>query len=225
MSSRRKRTINMPAPYLRRVWLEPPGIIDRAAYPFCLPFLSDDFELAFDRPITIIVGENGTGKSTLLEGIAVLAGYDEAGGGRVLSRREFFLGCAIPGQGQHRSYPRRSHGDPAGLPLALAWRGIFEILRGALPKPGYLHLRRAGIGAVARAPTGIPEADAADGDVHDLPGRDGHAFACPDAYPGSRLRLTKYGLEPVTVEATDHYKIMREFCDDPAGFVEATIEE
>jgi predicted ATPase len=28
------------------------------------------------------VGENGTGKSTLLEGIAALAGYDEAGGGK-----------------------------------------------------------------------------------------------------------------------------------------------
>src|ERR1700724_3283956 len=82
MASRRNRTINMPAPYLRRVWLEPSWIDDRAAYPFCLPFLHDDFELSFDRPITIIVGENGTGKSTLLEGIAVLAGYDEAGGGK-----------------------------------------------------------------------------------------------------------------------------------------------
>ncbi len=82
MASRRNRTIDMPAPYLRRVWLDPSRIADRAAYPFCLPFLRDDFELSFDRPITIIVGENGTGKSTLLEGIAVLAGYDEAGGGR-----------------------------------------------------------------------------------------------------------------------------------------------
>ncbi len=72
----------MPAPYLRRIWLEPSRITDRAAYPFCLPFLRDAFELDFDRPITIIVGENGTGKSTLLEGIAVLAGYDEAGGGK-----------------------------------------------------------------------------------------------------------------------------------------------
>ena len=46
------------------------------------------------------------------------------------------------------------------------------------------------------------------------------------AYPNARLlRLTKYGLEPVTVEETDHYKVMREFCDDPAGFVEAAIEE
>src|SRR3979411_2430273 len=82
MASRRNRTINLPAPYLRRVWLDPSGIAARGAYPFCLPFLRDDFELSFDRSITIIVGENGTGKSTLLEGIAVLAGYDEAGGGK-----------------------------------------------------------------------------------------------------------------------------------------------
>ena len=82
MAARRNRTINLPAPYLRRLWLDPSRIADRNAYPFCLPFLGDNFELGFDRPITIIVGENGTGKSTLLEGIAVLAGYDEAGGGK-----------------------------------------------------------------------------------------------------------------------------------------------
>jgi predicted ATPase len=46
------------------------------------------------------------------------------------------------------------------------------------------------------------------------------------AYPNARLlRLSKYGLDPVTVEQTDHYKVLREFCDDPAGFVEAVIEE
>jgi predicted ATPase len=82
MSSRRKRDINLPAPYLRRIWLDPTRIADRAAYPFCVPFLRNEFELDFDRPITIIAGENGTGKSTLLEGIAVLAGYDQAGGGK-----------------------------------------------------------------------------------------------------------------------------------------------
>ncbi len=82
MSSRRNRNINLPAPYLRRIWLDPARIADRKAYPFCLPFLHDDFELSLDRAITIIVGENGTGKSTLLEGIAVLTGFDEAGGGK-----------------------------------------------------------------------------------------------------------------------------------------------
>src|SRR5213075_1406848 len=72
----------LPAPYLKRIWLEPSRIANREAYPFCLPLLRDDFELSFDKAITIIVGENGTGKSTLLEGIAVLAGFDEAGGAK-----------------------------------------------------------------------------------------------------------------------------------------------
>jgi predicted ATPase len=46
------------------------------------------------------------------------------------------------------------------------------------------------------------------------------------AYPGaSLLRLAKYGLEPVTLWATDHFRVMREFCADPAGFVEAMMEE
>jgi predicted ATPase len=80
--TRRRRTVNMPAPYLRRIWLDPDRVPNAEAYPFCLPFLRGGFELEFDQPITIIVGENGTGKSTLLEGIAALAGYDEAGGGK-----------------------------------------------------------------------------------------------------------------------------------------------
>jgi predicted ATPase len=46
------------------------------------------------------------------------------------------------------------------------------------------------------------------------------------AYPNATLlRLTKYGLEPVTVKQTDQYRVMREFCDDPKGFVEAVFEE
>ena len=46
------------------------------------------------------------------------------------------------------------------------------------------------------------------------------------AYPNARLlRLSKYGLEPVTVEQTDHFKVMRQFCDDPVGFVEGVMAE
>src|SRR6516225_8765265 len=80
--SRKWRPLNMPAPYLRSIWLDRSRVPDAAAYPFCLPLFAQDFELDFDRAITVIVGENGTGKSTLLEGIAALAGYDDAGGGK-----------------------------------------------------------------------------------------------------------------------------------------------
>ena len=63
--ARRNRPIKMPAPYLRRVWLDPARIPNRKAYPFVLPLLGDDFELGFDKAITIIVGENGTGKGVI----------------------------------------------------------------------------------------------------------------------------------------------------------------
>jgi predicted ATPase len=72
----RKRDIRLPAPYLKRVWLDTTKVPDAAAYPFCLPLFKDGFEQSFENPITIIVGENGIGKSTLLEGIAALAGFD-----------------------------------------------------------------------------------------------------------------------------------------------------
>ena len=46
------------------------------------------------------------------------------------------------------------------------------------------------------------------------------------AYPNATLlRLSKYGLEPVTVRDTDHFRTLREFFEDPKGFVEAAIEE
>jgi predicted ATPase len=46
------------------------------------------------------------------------------------------------------------------------------------------------------------------------------------AYPAARLlRLSKYGLEPVKVEDTDHYRLMREFWADPATFIDTMLED
>src|SRR5438309_1470045 len=79
----RKQLTRLKAPYLKRILLDPERVADWEKYPWNLPlFRGHDFELEFTTPITIIVGENGTGKSTLLEAIGALAGYDEAGGGK-----------------------------------------------------------------------------------------------------------------------------------------------
>jgi predicted ATPase len=72
----------LKAPFLRRIEL----VRERARegeFPFTLPFLaSGRFHLEFTEAVTIVVGENGTGKSTLLEGLAALCGFNLLGGSR-----------------------------------------------------------------------------------------------------------------------------------------------
>jgi predicted ATPase len=91
--ARTRRPTNLPPPFLKRIWLPAAEQGEDAeagethaqaqdAYPFDIPlFQRGYFELRFDNPVTIIIGENGTGKSTLLEAIADLAGFGEGGGG------------------------------------------------------------------------------------------------------------------------------------------------
>lgn len=54
--------------------------IDRNIYPFNLPFFSRHDGLKIHPKVTYLVGENGTGKSTLLEAIAVASGFNPEGG-------------------------------------------------------------------------------------------------------------------------------------------------
>ena len=255
MASRRNRTINLPAPYLRRVWLDPSGIADRAAYPFCLPFLQDDFELSFDRSITIIVGENGTGKSTFLEGIAVLAGYDEAGGGK--GYKPVDHSSALEVMGGELSKALRASWLPK---ITNGWffraESFFTVARyldvaardvGALGPDflshshgeGFLRFfeercQRQGIFIFDEPESALSPARQME--FLKLMRRMEESTICQVimathspmlmAYPGARLlQLTKYGLDPVNVEDTDHYRLLREFWNDPAGFVETMLEE
>ena len=56
--------------------------VEATSYLRKIPVLSSLDHLAFHKNITFFAGENGTGKSTLLEGIAVAAGFNAEGGTR-----------------------------------------------------------------------------------------------------------------------------------------------
>src|SRR3981189_183535 len=253
MASKRNRPINLPAPYLRRIWLEPSRITNREAYPFCLPLLRDDFELSFDRAITIIVGENGTGKSTLLEGIAVLAGYDEAGGGKGYRTVDHSQATEVMG-GRLSSALRASW-----LPkITNGWffraESFFSVARyldqaareDGQRGPDFLshshgegflrffeeRCQRQGIFIFDEPESALSPARQIE--FLTLMRRMDESRICQVimathspmlmAYPQARLlRLSKYGLEQVTGRETDPYKVMREFCEDPDGCVQAAI--
>ena len=68
--------------YLRCIELCRERIQSFSEYPYCLPAIKDLSILEFHKKVTFIVGENGTGKSTILEGIAVAYGFNPEGGTR-----------------------------------------------------------------------------------------------------------------------------------------------
>ena len=255
MAHRRNRPINLPAPYLKRVWLDPSRVSDPAAYPFCLPFLQREFDLAFDQAITIIVGENGSGKSTLLEGIAAMAGYDEAGGGKGYMPVDH--SNAVEAMGGRLSQALRSSWLPK---ITAGWffraESFFSVARyldqAALESNGrppnflsYSHgegflrffeerCRRQGIFIFDEPESALSPSRQIE--FLKLMRRMDRSGICQVimathspiimAYPGAcLLRLSKYGLDPVTVEQTDHYRLMREFWADPAVFIATMLEE
>jgi predicted ATPase len=251
----KSRLIKLPPPYLKSVFLDLARVADPAAYPFCLPFLSNGFQLEFERPITIIVGENGTGKSTLLEGIAALAGYDEAGGGK--GYRPVDHSQALEAMGGRLAKALRASWLPK---ITNGWffraESFFSVARyldaaalnaDAAPPDFLSHSHGEGFlrfFAERCSRHGIfifdePESALSPSrqmEFLKLLHRMEQSGICQVvmathspilmAYPAARLlRLSKYGLEPIAVEQTDHFRLMREFCADPATFVQSAIAE
>jgi predicted ATPase len=60
--------------HLKSVVFHPDRYPTRQRYPFNLDIFRRSSRLSFDTPVTLFVGENGTGKSTLLEALAHKAG-------------------------------------------------------------------------------------------------------------------------------------------------------
>jgi predicted ATPase len=202
------------------------------------------------------VGENGAGKSTLLEGIAALAGYDEAGGGK--GYRPVDHSRALEAMGGTLGKALRASWLPK---ITAGWffraESFFSVARyldfaaidgGGGPPPDFLshshgegflrffeeRCQRQGIFI-------FDEPESALSPSHQIEflkllramDRSGHCqvimathapmlMAYPDA---ALLRLSKYGLEPVALEDTDHYRLMRESFASPSVFLETMMGE
>ena len=250
------RHTSLPPPYLKRVWIDEERIPDREAYPFCLPmFREPNFELEFETPVTIIVGENGTGKSTLLEGIAALAGFDEAGGGpgyrpvdhsNALEENGGLLAQAMKaswlpkvGQGwffraesffsvaRYLDDAARESGELGPDFLSHSHgEGFMRFFDERCQSPGMFFFDEPESALSMSRQFEFLKLlkrmqDAGNSQVI-MATHSPILMALPDA---RLLRLEKYGLRPVTLEDTDHYRMMREFILDPHGTVDLMLWE
>lgn len=66
--------------YIRKIILRRDTVPSFHSYPFNIPSIKDLDELVLHHHVTFLVGENGMGKSTLLEAIAIAIGFNPEGG-------------------------------------------------------------------------------------------------------------------------------------------------
>ncbi len=67
-------------PYLLHASFRPDADIDYESYPFSIPAVKELGNIDFHPNVTFFVGENGSGKSTVMEGLAVALGFGAEGG-------------------------------------------------------------------------------------------------------------------------------------------------
>lgn len=239
--------------YLDRVYLRRP--VDRDSYLSRLPAVRALAErgeegLSFSSPVTFLVGENGTGKSTLLEAIAVACGFNAEGG-----TRNFHFST------------RDTHS-----PLCQA----ITVARTDYPRDGFF-LRAESFYNVATYIDTMPDLAPSYGGVslheqshgesflalmeHRFGGRGLYLLDEPEAalsptrmmsllvllhrlveehsqfviathspilmaYPGARIyQLSQQGIEPVAYRDTEHYQITRRFLEAPERMLELLFEE
>jgi predicted ATPase len=245
----------LTAPFLLRIAaIEAKRESDR--FPFTLPFMRrGGFALDFTHPVTFLVGENGTGKSSLLEAIARNAGFNSRGG----SRDNAYGGAS----------------DESGLAAALTLSWLPKVANGfffraesffnfvtyvertyeedhKIPPWGTrsLHARSHGeaflsffntrLGSEQRCIYLLDEPEAALSperqlefmamlDEHRASGNAQYIIAThspllmgfPDA---DLLRFSFRGMRRTTLDQTPHFRIYREFCRDPARYLEGELQ-
>lgn len=72
--------LNESMQYIKRIKILNDRIPSLSTYPFDLPVVQALDELNFHPQVTYLIGENGMGKSTLLEAIAIAYGFNPEGG-------------------------------------------------------------------------------------------------------------------------------------------------
>jgi predicted ATPase len=249
MARKRSASKTFRAPFLRRLSLMPDRMGE--GWPFDLPVLRDGaLSIDFDRPVTILVGENGTGKSTLMEAIAAAAGFAEQGGGTEhggggpadwsLLTRALRLSWLpkVSGGFYMRAesfFNFASYIDRAGNPDRWGGRPLHEQSHGESFLALYINrLNEPGLYLLDEPEAALsPNRQLAFLCVlrdMELSGKAQIIMATHSpilmAYPGAALlQLDGDGLEEVALRDTDHFKLYDRFLRNPEGYLKHLFEE
>lgn len=236
-------------PFLLKVLLKREQTYDRTAYPFCIPAVQALDGLALAN-VTYFVGENGSGKSTILEAVAVAAGFNAEGGTSNFSfstqatesplhrgirlarswrrpRTGFFLRA-------ESFYNVASEIDRLGVEKSYGGRSLHEMSHGE----SFMALMTHRFGGAGLYVLDEPEAALSPARqlaflhrVHELV-RGGSQFIIAThspivlAYPRATIyRLDENGMSETSYESLEHVTLTRDFLNHRDRFVERLLGE
>ncbi len=225
-------------PFIKSVSLNRMFVKSFDEYPYCIPAIKNLQTLELHKNVTFFVGENGTGKSTLLEAMAVAEGFNAEGGSRhaMFKTRDTHsddlarkLQLARPGRKLARSdsfflraesfYNLSSYVDDLGggsygpIPLHQQSHGeaFLTILAERLGGNGlYLFDEPEAALSPQRQLTFLVG-------LHELVQAGSQLIIATHspiimAYPNATIyHFTQVGIEPIAYEDTEHYKVTRAF--------------
>lgn len=223
--------------FVRHVELLRDRVGDWAVYPFSIPAVAKLDRLEFSSAVTCFVGENGSGKSTVMEAIAIKCGFTGAGGTRDFSNAQHDTESSLHEVLRLARGARRERHN-----FFLRAETLFNVATAAEGFGAYgadtLHQMSHGEAFLSLAmnrfrPNGLyimdePEAALSPQRQLALMGRiyqlvnEGCQFIIAThspillAYPGAKIySFGPGGIEPVVYEETEHYTVTRAFLVNP----------
>lgn len=239
------------APFISAITLKRDTVPSFKTYPFSIPAIRNLRELRLRGPVTFLLGENGTGKSTLLEAVAVAAGFNAEGGSRNFrfstrpshSRLHEHLRLVRPPGRPRDGYFLRAESfynvataaeDQYGVLDAYGGRSLHEQSHGESFMALVLH-RLGGQGLylfdepeAALSPTRQMSFLAA---MHGLVEQGSQFIIATHSpillgYPDATIYLfTDRAISQVPYKETEHYMITRSFLNNPEGMLRELLSE
>jgi predicted ATPase len=229
--------------FLREIHLGKEKNIDRRVYPFSIPAVKNLNVLDLDHPVIFLVGENGSGKSTFIEAIAILAGFNPEGGSKNFS---FSYHASESSLCDHLKLVRNFRKEKTGffLRAETLFNVSSQILENDLSLYGWEDLHQKSHGEAflwlmqnrfgSNGLYFLDEPEAALSPqrqlalltiLHDLVQRGSQFIIATHspilmAYPKAQIyHLSENGIQKISYEDSEHYQVSREFLANPQRFL------